>query len=52
MSIIDVCIHITTHIVKNDLSMNFNQEYVNMLAIIILMLCYITGVLIRSSMVR
>jgi len=40
--IIDVCVHVTTHIVNNVMLLNFNQEYVNIiLATICILLYYI-----------
>jgi len=39
-SILDICIHVDTHVVNNKVWVNFNQEYVNTILIIISILLY------------
>jgi hypothetical protein len=41
-SILDVCIHITKHIVNNKISVNFNQEYDNIPLAIISIISYLS----------
>ena len=48
---IDVCIHITTHIVKNGLSVSFNQECVIILVIIIFMTAFFTFNIVHVKLV-
>jgi len=39
--ILDVCVHITSHIANNGISMKSNQEYVNIILAIISILLYL-----------
>jgi hypothetical protein len=39
-SILDICIHVDTHVVNNEVWVNFNQEYVNIILTIISIFLY------------